>query len=198
MSAPVVRPARASDRDALYAICRATGNAGEDASAAGRDPDLLGHLYAGPYLALAPQWAWVAEDSLGVCAYALAVPDTASFYAAMAQSWLPPLRARYGDQAHPDDAALLAQLHAKPQCDPRLGEWPAHLHVDLLPRAQGQGLGGVLMRTLLDALGAAGVRGVHLGVDPRNERALAWYPRFGFTPMWRDQGCVWMVRSLEA
>jgi GNAT superfamily N-acetyltransferase len=196
MSPPTLRRARPTDSAALYDICRLTGDAGRDASAPGRDPHLLGHLYAAPYLAFAPMFAWVAEDEAGVCAYGLAAPDTGRFYQWMAQQWLPTIRECYVGEAHPADAALLRQLHADPILDVRLQAWPAHLHVDILPKAQGYGLGSRLMSALLGDLAGAAVPAVHLGVDRRNERALAWYGRFGFAELFREPGCVWFGRSL--
>ncbi|QNM94681.1 GNAT family N-acetyltransferase [Chitinimonas koreensis] len=191
-----IRLARPSDRDALYRICLATGDAGQDAAQPGRDPELLGHLYAGPYLELQPDFAWVAEDEAGVSGYLLATPDSTDFYARMERDWLPPLRAR-SHAGHDPDGWLVKRLHSTWALDPRLADWPAHLHVDLLPRTQGQGVGARLMQAALDQLGAAGVAGVHLGVDPRNERALAWYARFGFEELFRQPGCVWFGRRLE-
>ena len=66
---------------------------------------------------------------------------------------------------------------------PTLTEHPAHLHIDLLPEAQGRGLGRSMIRAFLDGLKAAGVRGVHLGVSPTNTAARAFYSRLGFTPL---------------
>ena len=52
-----------------------------------------------------------------------------------------------------------------------LGEYPSHLHIDLLPRAQGRGNGRALMETFLAALTERGSPGVHLGTSPQNVRA---------------------------
>ncbi|WP_269532255.1 GNAT family N-acetyltransferase [Chitinimonas sp. BJYL2] len=192
-----LRRARADDMAALYAICLATGNAGADASLPGRQGELLGHLFAGPYLQLAPDFAWVAEDAGGVCGYALGTDDSARFYARMESEWLPPLRQRYREPRIADDRWLIDMLHRPCTFNPQLMQWPAHLHIDLLPRAQGTGLGSRLMRALLDDLRRARARGVHLGVDPRNERAAAWYPRFGFTEQYREPGCIWFAMPLH-
>lgn len=189
---PTLRLATPADEAALYAICLATGDAGEDAAHPGREGVLYGHLYAGPYLALEPAYAWVVEDELGVCGYALGTPDTAQFFARMTTDWLPPLRQRHPAPGVPEDAWLITQLHTDWQADPRLTDWPAHLHIDLLPRAQGKGVGAALMQRLLLQLQAAGAGGVHLGVDPRNTRALTWYARFGFTPLFSQPGCHWL------
>ena len=67
-----------------------------------------------------------------------------------------------------------------------LAEYPAHLHIDLLPRLQGRGVGRRLVDTLLDALRRRGVPGVHLGVDAANTRAIGFYEHVGFAPIGPD------------
>ncbi|QDQ28783.1 hypothetical protein FNU76_21860 [Chitinimonas arctica] len=53
------------------------------------------------------------------------------------------------------------------------------------------------MERILAGLAEASVPAVHLGVDPRNVRALGWYGRFGFTELFRQPGCVWMGKQLR-
>lgn len=182
----VIRPARPGDRAALYAVCLATGRDGEDAAALFRDPDLLGHRYVGPYLDLEPGLAFALEDAAGPCGYVLGAADSVGFYRRMVDDWLPALRPRLRappppGHARTEDEQLLAELHAPTIVLPRdLAAYPAHLHIDLLPRAQGRGHGRRMMRTLLDALAARGAAGVHLGVSPVNERAQGFYRALGF------------------
>ncbi len=47
-------------------------------------------------------------------------------------------------------------------------DYPAHLHIDLLPELQGQGFGRRLIDTLRGALAERGVAAVHLGMDAAN------------------------------
>ncbi len=61
-----------------------------------------------------------------------------------------------------------------------LAAYPSHLHIDVLPRQQGQGLGGRLMQSLLDALRQAGSTGVHLVVSAGNPNAIGFYHHQGF------------------
>lgn len=79
-----------------------------------------------------------------------------------------PLRQRYPrDGTTSADVALVERIHAWPTTDARLLQThPAHLHIDLLPRLQGQGWGRRLITELAMALHAAGAGGLHLGVAP--------------------------------
>jgi ribosomal protein S18 acetylase RimI-like enzyme len=63
---------------------------------------------------------------------------------------------------------------------PWIGEYPAHLHIDLLPEAQGKGWGRALIDALLAALRNRKVPGLHLGVGGANTGAIAFYKKLGF------------------
>jgi ribosomal protein S18 acetylase RimI-like enzyme len=186
-----IRPAVTDDRAALYEICLLTGDAGEDASARYVDDDLLGDVWVGPYLALEPDLAFVAEDGGVAVGYVLAAADTAAFESACEASWWPRLRVRYPDAptsgALTPDQELHRWIHHPPPTPAELlADHPAHLHIDLLPQAQGLGLGRRLIDTLLGALRDRGVRGVHLGVDADNHRAMGFYEHLGFTRLGPD------------
>jgi ribosomal protein S18 acetylase RimI-like enzyme len=185
-----IRALRREDRDALYAICLKTGDAGQDATALYRDPELLGHLYAGPYAALEPESAFVLEDDAGIGGYIVGARDTYAFETRLEAEWWPGLRARYPDpEAWPEPERRLAQSLHKPWRTPkRITEaYPSHLHINLLPRFQG-GWGGRMMDTWLAAMRERGSPGAHLGVGMRNERAVKFYLRYGFKEFqrWND------------
>ena len=95
----LIRQALADDRDALYDICVRTADSGGDARPLYRNHELLGELWVGPYLALAPGLAFVAEDGDGVVGYVLGAEDTREFEEACERDWWPALRARYPDPA---------------------------------------------------------------------------------------------------
>jgi ribosomal protein S18 acetylase RimI-like enzyme len=185
-SQPVtIRPATAADRPALYEICRLTGDTGEDASGLYADPYLLGEVWVGPYLVLEPDLAFVGDDGGNAVGYVLGAADTAAFEAACEERWWPALRGRYPDpppsgELTPDEELHRWIHHPPPTPAAVLAEYPAHLHIDLLPRAQGRGLGRRLVDTLLGTLRDRGVRGVHLGVDAANRRAQGFYDHLGF------------------
>jgi len=186
MTEPRIRPYLSSDFDAVYRVCLHTGDAGNDASHLIDDPAILGHLYVGPYVTLEPELAFVLEDEQGVCGYVLGALDSRAFERRYREEWLPPLQARYPDptgdpKAWTPTERLYHQLHhPRAEFPAELEDYPSHLHIDLLPRAQGRGNGRRMMRRLLAALRERGSYGVCLGVSPKNHRAIAFYKKLGF------------------
>ncbi|MFS0704311.1 GNAT family N-acetyltransferase [Cellulomonas sp. 179-A 9B4 NHS] len=178
----VLRPYHPSDQPGLYRVCLATGDAGRDAASLYRDPELLGHVYAGPYPVADPGLTWVVVDEGGVGGYVVATADTPAFDDWLEARWWPVLRERYPRRADPGDGTrdhvLVDVVHDHPRIDVPAG-FPAHLHIDLLPHLQGQGWGRRLVGTLADALRARGVPGLHLGVSAQNTGAIAFYERIG-------------------
>ena len=188
---PHLRPYQPHDHDAVYDICVRTGAAGEDASHLLRDPTLLGHVYAGPYLALAPELAFVVEDGVGVGGYILGAADTAGFEDRLEREWWPALRRRYPTWRTDGDATfddlLIALMHTPVRTRPEVvADYPSHLHIDLLPRFQGQGWGRRLVDTLVERLRAAGSHGLHLGVATANTKAHTFYRTLGFDELADD------------
>lgn len=195
-----IRAYRPGDETALYDVCLRTGADGDDASALYRDPRLLGEVYVGPYLRFAPELALVAEDEEGVGGYALGAADTPAFETACEESWWPALRRRYPLEEParaPADAQIVRLIHHPPTASPELaGKYPAHLHIDLLPRLQGKGYGRCLMNTLFDKLTDAGADGVHLRVSRRNTNAIGFYQRIGMEEHSRTDGALIMTLAL--
>ena len=172
-----------ADLPGMYRLCLLTGEAGTDASGLYRNPDLLAHLYCGPYPVADPGLTFVVADEHGLGGYVVATADTAAFDRWLDERWWPVLRAQYPLVPDPGDGTadhvLVERLHHWPHVEPPAG-FPAHLHIDLLPRLQGQGWGRRLIAALADELRGRGVPGLHLGVDARNTGAIAFYRRLGF------------------
>lgn len=179
----VIRPYHASDCVALYRVCLLTGDSGQDASDLYHDPELLGHIYVGPYLAYEPDLCFTLTQNGAPCGYVLGTRDTVEFYSRCEREWYPVLRGRYPLPAQDDrtpDAELVRLIHAGRRERLELADYPAHLHIDLLPSAQGQGQGRRLIETLTARLRKLGVPGVHLGVSALNTGAIQFYERVGF------------------
>lgn len=194
-----VRAGDEADLDALYEICLRTGAAGEDASALTLRPRLLGDIYAAPYAVLEPESAFVAEDGEGVAGYCLGALDTAAFEARAEAEWWPAARERHplDGEASDLDRLFLHLLHGGHRHDPALlARYPSHLHIDLLPRLQGRGVGRRLMDTFLASLAERGSTGVHFGVAATNTRALGFYRHLGFDELDANDVVVTFGRRL--
>ena len=183
----IIRGYRPADLAEIYEICLLVGDNGKDATPLYRERNILGDLYAGAYGRLAPELAFVAEDRDGVCGFTLGVLDTASFEDRLEREWWPALRQRYRDPSdipagkRTADERAASLIHHPPRApSDLLAAYPSHLHIDVLPRQQGQGLGGRLMQSLLDALRQAGSPGVHLVVSAGNPHAIGFYHHQGF------------------
>ena len=195
-----IRPAAPADRAAVEAICVATGEDGRDAAGRYDDPVLLAHLWATPHLLADPALGTIVEDQNGPAGYLVATADTVAFERWCERHWWPALRQRYPLEAERRDAdrELVRLLHA-PEATPAslTDRYPAHLHINLLPRLQGTGLGRLLIERLVAQLRQRGVAGVHLGVSATNEPAIGFYRHMGFEPeaVEPDGGLI-MVLSL--
>ncbi|PYE54158.1 GNAT family N-acetyltransferase [Deinococcus yavapaiensis] len=191
-----IRPYRPGDLDALYDICLLTGDSGQDASGLYEDPKLLGHVYAAAYGIFQPEFAFVVDDELGVAGYVIGALDSRAFEATLEREWWPNLREQYPRPTKPKedwtpDDRIINLLYGRSAGDEALLDaYPSHLHIDLLPRAQGGGNGRKLMHTLFDALARAGSPGVHLGVGARNTRAVGFYEHIGFERLAEKPGSI--------
>ncbi|MCC2309698.1 GNAT family N-acetyltransferase [Cellulomonas chengniuliangii] len=178
-----VRSYEPFDRQDVYDVCVRTGAAGADARGVYSDDDLLPDVYAGPYLHLEPELAFVLDDGDRAVGYVLGTADTQAWAAAYRRHWLPLVAARRARVEAPvtPEEHLVEQLH-HPEWNVRdvLADYPAHLHIDLLPEHQGAGHGRELMRVFLAALAERGVGAVHLGVSNQNVGAQRFYARLGF------------------
>ena len=181
-----------SDLPYLYDICLKTGDEGKDATALFFDPYLLGHYYAAPYLLFPDGICFVAEYQYRPQGYIIAAPDAAAFKKWMEEQWLPPIRKRCPS---PFPSAMIRTETEKQIYElfhnklfpidesekPWLTDYPAHLHINLLPSLQGKGAGRTLMNALFTELERQKVPGLSLGVDTSNTGAVTFYRKMGFS-----------------
>ena len=184
--APKIRRYSGSDHDAVYDICVRTAAAGGDARGKFHSDDLMPDLFAGPYIFLEPRSAFVLDDGGGgAVGYVIGTPDTEAFARAYRERWIPRLADRYpvppNPPVTPDDEMLALHYWPERLLWAGLPEYPAHLHIDLLPAFQGAGHGRALIDAFCAAMADAGAVGVHVCVVSENTRALGFYDRLGFT-----------------
>ena len=205
---PRIRPFKAADLDACYAISLATGLAGGNASHLYRDPKMMGHIYVAPYATLEPELTFVVEEALGVAGFVVGVVNTATWEERLEREWWPALRLRYPD---PSDVAPASQsadqrraamIHRPSRTPPDVvANNPGHLHMNLLPRVQRRGVGSALFATWLEAARQRGAGALHVGVNPANTGAVPFWRKLGFVPLAQlglpQERTLWMGRNSQ-
>lgn len=194
-----IRPYRPSDIDDVIDICVRTGDSGGDATGKFSRSTLLPDVYALPYIRHDPGLAWIVDDGERAIGYLVATADTREFARWFADTWWPEVAARYepGASEKPGERQLIASA-ANPErmLVSDVDAYAAHLHIDLLPATQGQGLGRRLIDTLITELTVRGVAGLHLTAGASNVGAIAFYERVGFHELERDGGSVTFGKRL--
>jgi GNAT superfamily N-acetyltransferase len=201
-----VRPLQPCDIDALYAIALATASAGGDASSLYRDPKLIGQIYSAPYAWLQPDLCLVAEDEAGVAGFVVGTADTLAWERRLERQWWPELRRQYlaPDEKHmaewSHDQQRAFMIHNPTPAPAAVAQsYPAHLHMNLLPRLQGRGIGSRLFAAWLAVAAPRGVGAMHVGANRHNTRAFNFWQRVGFVeldiPEARAGRTTWMGRE---
>lgn len=187
-----IRPYRPADRAGLYEVCAKTADAGKDATGLLSNDALWGDLFAVPYAERHPDLAWIVEAEDGrVIGYIVATDDTDAFYGWFHDSWWPAVQSSFARPAKVvsrEDRMVDYGYSRAPGVEQNATDYPAHLHINLMPETQGQGLGRTLVDTLFSELKRRGVRGLHLGIDPANTGAAAFYERLGMTRLPAESG----------
>ncbi len=184
-----IRPYESADREALYDICLRTGDAGADATGMYKSATLLGDIYVGPYVEFEPELALVLARASTPLGYVIGTVDSARFFDRCAAEWIDPMVERQPELARPPLARRIDDLRPPPHAQ-LLIDYPAHLHIDLLPDAQGGGWGRRLITRWLEHLWRRQIAGVHLGVGRTNTRAIGFYEHVGFAELRRDDTAV--------
>jgi len=203
-----IRSSRLGDESGAYHVCLKTGDYGKDGEPFYReDPDALGRIFVGPYLAYEPDLSLILEEEQGICGYALGAFDSHAFFARYEAEWRKDLCARFPEpKGDPNQWTRTQQVHSwyhHPDyfCPEPYEAYPSHLHIDLLPRAQHRGFGRRMLEQVMDKLRKRGSPGAHLGVSVPNKAAFGFYQRLGFRKLIRvgdeNDGVIYMGKSLR-
>jgi ribosomal protein S18 acetylase RimI-like enzyme len=192
MSDFTIRKGTPDDQAGAYCVCLKTGDYGKDGEPFYReDPDALGRIFVGPYLQFEPELSLILEDAAGVCGYAFAALDSRTFFDRYEREWRPQLMAKFPEPTGDPSLWTRAQnvhswYHHPDYFTPEpYAEYPSHLHIDLLARAQGRGFGRRMMENLMTKLRDRNSPGAHLGVSEVNAPAQAFYKKLGFHELTR-------------
>ncbi|KAI5893420.1 acyl-CoA N-acyltransferase [Schizophyllum commune H4-8] len=183
-----IRKATSEDAPALSRICLLTADAGKSAEALHEFGDLPGLVFSVPYVQLPTTWAFVLQDDITgeVVGYTVGSTDTRAYEAYAQEHWWPRWAAEYPPERTTREAdlkyaKLLRNMFTAPEAC--IAFSPAHLHINILDRYQGQGWGRRLIARAVEYLSGEGLEGLWLGMDPRNTAARAFYEKLGFEPI---------------
>jgi ribosomal protein S18 acetylase RimI-like enzyme len=188
VGAGAIRPYEARDRDAVRRICFQTGYMGDPVRWQWADAESFADLFTSWYTDREPESALVVEVDGEVAGYLLGCRDSRRL------ATPPALLARHvllrGLLVRPGTAPLMwrgaadvgrsliiGRVAPTVFDDPR---WPAHLHIDLLPKARCAGIGRQLVTRWLDTLREEGIVGCHLETWAENDGAVAFFEAMGF------------------
>ena len=96
------------------------------------------------------------------------------------KKWFPELRKRYLLPNKEEDTLennFLRYLHSKQTQFKWTEDYPAHLHIDILPLAQKKGYGSKLITVFIKQLNYLNVKGVHLVVGKKIKMPLVFIRR---------------------
>lgn len=200
----LVRPYEPRDRQRVREICHATGYMGESAGWFWPDVESFADMFSGYYTDEEPSSAHVVEIDGRVEGYLLGCLDSS-------KAWQPDrvllrhvlrrgIAFRRGTSAFFGRAAVdlyrdrRAGLRRATQPDGVEERYPAHLHIDLMPVARGQGFGRQLVAAWLAQVEAAGLDGCHLRTFAQNTGGISFFLSVGFrrfgepaiVPGWRS------------
>ena len=195
-----IRSYRPTDQPALASICLRTAAAGDDATGVLADDEIWANMFVLPYVARAPDLAWVLESDDGrPVGYLVGSADSAAFDTWFRDSWWPRFARRWPEPAEVatrQDELLRYAYGFGSDTNRFVAQYPAHLHIDLLPEARAQGWGRRLMEAFEQRLRERAVNGIQIGVLASNSAALAFYERLGFSALTRDEIIVVLGKLL--
>lgn len=183
-----IRPYEQDDRASVRHICFVTGYMGEPVDWLWHDAESFADLFTSYYTDAEPESALVAEVDGDVAGYLLGCVDSRRAWnpaglflrnMIMRQTAFRPGTARMVWRSF-GDVALDAARRRLPPAPVHDDRWPAHLHIDLLPRLRGCGVGSRLIRRWLAKLEDIGVPGCHLETIGENHKAIAFFEAMGF------------------
>jgi ribosomal protein S18 acetylase RimI-like enzyme len=199
------RPFGRRDRRAVASILYRTGFQGETLEGTGRfnDRRLFALVHTEAYVKFHSRDALVAYDAADgkVVGYVLGAADSGSHDALFRRrmAWRIALRAfLISWWMYPESfrqVRMWWKLEADSMAAPYYVDYPAHLHIDILPEYQRMGIGENLMRLFEERMAAQGVAGIHLITSNRNLKALPFYRKLGYTVLEQSPGAYW--RDLE-
>ncbi len=168
-----VRPYCKIDFRFVQDICMATSPLADEDNPTNRA--LMCAMYCDYYMDNEPEFCFVAvDDDDTPVGYILCAADLDTYNEQMDVNYLPLIRKLNGGEYF--------RFSAERKLDQRYIKqgYTAHMHIDILPEFQGQGVGTKLLAALQTKLTESFVEGLYLVCGIKNSDARAFYEKRGF------------------
>jgi ribosomal protein S18 acetylase RimI-like enzyme len=180
----LIRPLRPTDEARLGEIAYLTGFFGASAERYFPDRQLFADLWVRAYFRLPESVGFVAQGDGEVIGYIVGSVDEGAYRQALGRVVVDTVLPGLLTRRYRRPLSALPYLRRSlryPSPHASETEFPAHLHLNLLPQSRGLGLGRSLLQTFLGRLQELGIPGVQLSTTDENGAALGLYASAGFS-----------------
>lgn len=180
-----IRKYQVTDKQNLQKICIITANPQKNE----QGERLLNLLYNDYYTEQEPDSCFVlTDDNDSAVGYIICAKSFEEYKKIFTEKYLPQVKKLSKLQGAVKKLSfIIEKKFAK--------EYPAHLHIDILPGFTGKGSGSLLINALCGYLKEQGIKGVMLCVGAHNKRAINFYKKHGFNKL-INLGGVFMGKKL--
>lgn len=186
-SRAVIRKYEPKDRAAVRKICYDTGLMGDPIDPCFGCLELFADHWMNYYTDHEPESAFVAELDGKVIGYLVGCKDTSVQKEVQNNTIIPQIRRKFLTFGYRVEWRFfgfawryLRSMLRGEFVDEPIGDYPAHLHMNLAEGYRSGGIGSRLLAAYLDYLRENGVRGLHLGTTTYNKLAVPFYQKQGF------------------
>lgn len=197
----VIRSCRKEDESGIVNVCYHSGYMGEDLENKNifNDVKLFGYLFCVYYVRYQINDCFVAEDvqTKQVIGYLLGALDTKKqekqFILKMSLRILVQfLSCTVWNYPETLKTILFFMIHKKPDHPQNLYfEYPAHLHINILPDYQRYGIGSKLITEFENHVRTSNGKGIHLQTTNENVKAVSFYNKIGYTLIQEEKRRLW-------
>jgi ribosomal protein S18 acetylase RimI-like enzyme len=164
-----IRPYQQKDYENLREVCFVTATPPYN-----KNKDITAALFCEYYLNYEGEHCFVvADQDDNAVGYILCAPDYTEFVKKFTKYQLPIVRKlSFKEYVLHKLEFMYNKKVAK--------DYPAHLHIDIMPDFQRMGMGKKLVDALMAHLNSIGVQKLHLGCGASNEKGTSFYKKIGF------------------
>ena len=196
MDEVVVRPFEARDRQRIRQICCDTADKGEPVEHFFPDRETFADLLTRYYTDDEPGSTWVAEQDGKVVGYLTGCLNTRRYWRAMLWRVIPQTLIKgifRGAFFYPQTWKLFCSgakifFRGGFRKEVPLGQYPAHLHVNVTTASRGHHAGERLIQRFIEQAKRQGAQGIHLVTREDNLGARQFFERNGFSEISRHAG----------